>query len=93
MPTRNVVLTDHQASVVEQLVSSGRYQNASEVLRDGLRLIEQRDAEDAARLEGLRTAVRVGAADFDQGRFTSFDAPEALKAHLTSLATKAIAAR
>ena len=35
MPTRNVVLTDHQAHFVEQLVTSGRYQNASEVLREG----------------------------------------------------------
>ncbi len=34
MPTRNVVLTNHQASFVEQLVSSGRYQNANEVLRE-----------------------------------------------------------
>jgi antitoxin ParD1/3/4 len=42
MPTRNVVLTDHQARMVEQLVASGRYQNASEVLREGLRLVEQR---------------------------------------------------
>ena len=40
MPTRNVVLTDHQAEFVERLVMSGRYQNASEVLREGLRLIE-----------------------------------------------------
>lgn len=42
MPTRNVVLTDHQAHFVEQLVASGRYQNASEVLREGLRLVERR---------------------------------------------------
>jgi len=35
MPTRNVVLTDHQAMMIEELVTSGRYQNASEVLRDG----------------------------------------------------------
>ena len=34
MPTRNVVLTNHQTSFVEQLVSSGRYQNANEVLRE-----------------------------------------------------------
>ena len=33
MPTRNVVLTDQQTQFVEQLVASGRYQNASEVLR------------------------------------------------------------
>ena len=92
MPTRNVVLTDHQASVVELLVKSGRYQNASEVLRDGLRLIEQRDAEDTARLEALRGAVRVGIADFEHGRFTAFDASETLEAHLTSVANKTIAA-
>lgn len=92
MPTRNVVLTDHQASVVELLVKSGRYQNASEVLRDGLRLIEQRDAEDTARLEALRGAVRVGIEDFEHGRFTTFDATEALEAHLSSVANKTISA-
>ncbi len=40
MPTRNVVLPPHHESVFESLVKSGRYQNASEVLREGLRLIE-----------------------------------------------------
>ena len=45
MPTRNVVLSDHQHDLVETLVQSGRYQNASEVLREGLRLIEERQAE------------------------------------------------
>ncbi|MEE4383326.1 MAG: type II toxin-antitoxin system ParD family antitoxin [Pseudomonadales bacterium] len=57
MPTRNVVLTDQQARMVEQLVQSGRYQNASEVLRDGLRLLAQRHAEDDARLAMLRGAL------------------------------------
>lgn len=46
MPTRNVVLTEHQATLVEDLVAGGRYQNASEVLREGLRLIETRESED-----------------------------------------------
>lgn len=92
MPTRNVVLTNHQAHVVEQLVSSGRYQNASEVLRDGLRLIEQREAEDASRLVALRSAVKVGIGDFDQGQFMTFETSEALEAHLNSVASKAIAA-
>ena len=71
MPTRNVVLTNHQASFVKRLVSSGRYQNASEVLREGLLLVEQREAEDASRLEALRSAVSVGVADFEQGRYES----------------------
>ena len=54
MPTRNVVLTEHQADLIEKLVDSGRYQNASEVLREGLRLVESREAEDRARLKALR---------------------------------------
>ena len=37
MPTRNVVLTDRQAQFIEKLASSGRYQNASEVLREAAR--------------------------------------------------------
>ena len=58
MPTRNVVLTERQEELLETLVKSGRYQNASEVLRDGLRLVEQREAEDASKLKALRAAAR-----------------------------------
>jgi len=92
MPTRNVVLTDHQASLVEQLVTSGRYQNASEVLREGLRLVEQREAEDACRLEALRSAVQVGVADIAAGRFKTFETKESLRDYLKSVTNKAIAA-
>jgi|OM-RGC.v1.030638841 antitoxin ParD1/3/4 len=88
MPTRNVVLTDHQASLVEQLVTSGRYQNASEVLREGLRLVEQREAEDAYRLEALRAAVQVGAEDIAAERFKSFATKESLSEHLKFLSNK-----
>jgi antitoxin ParD1/3/4 len=56
MPTRNVVLTKQQAAMIETLVHSGRYQNASEVLR----LVQQRVAEDAARITALREAASAG---------------------------------
>ncbi|WP_428534123.1 type II toxin-antitoxin system ParD family antitoxin [Rhodopila sp.] len=46
MPTRNVVLTEQQAGMIEHLVHSGRYQNAGEVLRDGLRLLQQREGRE-----------------------------------------------
>jgi len=69
MPTRNVVLTDHHAEVIERLVKSGRYQNASEVLREGLRLVEQRETREAARLAALKEAARVGFQDMEEGRF------------------------
>ena len=69
MPTRNVVLTEHHEEIITRLVTSGRYQNASEVLREGLRLIEQRDDREAAKLEALREAARIGFSDLDDGRF------------------------
>ena len=93
MPTRNVVLTDRQAELVERLVSSGRYQNASEVLREGLRLIELRDAEEKARLEALRGAISVGIADVEAGRFVSFSSPDDLRSHLRSVANEVIPGR
>lgn len=91
MPTRNVVLTEHQADLIERLVESGRYQNASEVLREGLRLVESREAEDQARLKALRDAVQVGLDDLQAGRYRSFDSFEALDRHLGKIADKAIA--
>jgi antitoxin ParD1/3/4 len=85
MPTRNVVLTDYQAELVERLVSSGRYQNASEVLREGLRLVEDQEAEGKARIKALRDAARVGIADIDAGRYRSFESPADLSRHLSTL--------
>ncbi|HEX3486344.1 MAG TPA: type II toxin-antitoxin system ParD family antitoxin [Micropepsaceae bacterium] len=86
MPTRNVVLTDHQAELVDDLVARGIYQNASEVLRDGLRLIELRDAEHKAKLKALRTAVQVGIDDIEAGRYSRFATEADLRAHLKFLA-------
>lgn len=85
MPTRNVVLTDRQAELIEDLVESGHYQNASEVLRDGIRLVEQRIAEDRARLAKLRAAIQVGLDDVEAGRAKRFKNAAALNKHLKSL--------
>lgn len=86
MPTRNLVLTEYQTAFVERLVTSGRYQNASEVLREGLRLVERRESEDEMRLAALRDAAKVGVADIDAGNFRSFDSEEMLGQHLATLA-------
>lgn len=69
MPTRNVVLSDRQQQLVETLVQSGRYQNASEVLREGLRLIEERERLEGAKMKALKQAARHGWADVSAGRY------------------------
>lgn len=90
MPTRNVVLTDRQAELVEKLVESGRYQNGSEVLREGLRLLEQREAEDRAKLKALREAAKVGLDDIAAGRYRDFDSEASLRQYLEALTEEAI---
>ena len=90
IPTRNVVLTKHQEKVIETLVGSGRYQNASEVLREGLRLVEQREAEDTAKLEILREAARAGFGALDRGEFKEFDSIDRLQAYLHDLSEQVI---
>jgi antitoxin ParD1/3/4 len=92
MGTRNVVLTESQERLIDQLVSQGRYQNASEVLRDGLRLIETRQAEEKARLKALRDAAKIGIADVDAGRFREFGDMAELRKHLDTLAARVVAA-
>ncbi|MBY8823323.1 type II toxin-antitoxin system ParD family antitoxin [Sphingomonas colocasiae] len=88
MPPRNVVLTDRQSQSIDRLVKSGHYQNASEVLRDGLRLVEHDAAENAARLEALRTAAQAGWNDVEAGRFVDV-AEDALDGFISGLGRQA----
>jgi len=57
MPTRNVVLTDSQTDLIERLIADGRYQNASEALRAGLRLLEREEAEMTALRDRLAAGL------------------------------------
>ncbi|MDN6487122.1 type II toxin-antitoxin system ParD family antitoxin [Ancrocorticia populi] len=76
MPTRNVVLTSHQQEFIERLVTAGQYQNASEVMREGLRLVEEKEQEKRAKLAVLRQAAEIGWQDIESGRFTDVSAKE-----------------
>ncbi|MGA7684397.1 MAG: type II toxin-antitoxin system ParD family antitoxin [Terriglobales bacterium] len=60
MPTRNVNLTHELDRFVATKVKSGRYENASEVVRAGLRTLERQEREYDARLAALRAAIDQG---------------------------------
>ncbi|MGB9145296.1 MAG: type II toxin-antitoxin system ParD family antitoxin [Acidobacteriaceae bacterium] len=60
MPTRNINLTPQMNTFVDEKIRSGRYANASEVVRAGLRALEEDEQEEAARLEALRSALIAG---------------------------------
>ena len=70
MPTRNINLTDEQDAFVERVVKTGQYQNASEAIRDALRMLQQKRREDALRLRALRAQINAGLDAFERGDFT-----------------------
>ena len=60
MPTRNVNLTEELDRFVLTKVESGRYENASEVVRAALRTLEREEQQYEAKLAGLRSAIDEG---------------------------------
>lgn len=91
MPTRNINLTEHLDRFVETGVTSGRYGNASEIVREGLRLLEQREQEDHAKLEWLRKAAAEGFDQIDRGEGVELRSLEELDQHIDQLGKEASA--
>jgi antitoxin ParD1/3/4 len=54
----------HFEDLIDELVESGRYATASEVMREGLRLVEEREERRKAKLDALRAEIQKG---FDSG--------------------------
>jgi len=75
MATRNVVLTDTQSDLVDRLVASGRYQNASEALRAGLRLLEREESE----LGELRSRLQSGLEEARKGDLAEGSGEDAIR--------------
>ena len=73
MPTRNISLTTVQDAFIDRMVKNGTYQNASEAVRDAIRLLHQRRLEDAAKLKALRAQIQSGLDDLERGDFVEVD--------------------
>jgi putative addiction module CopG family antidote len=64
---RNVALTPQLSSFVDELVTSGEYANASEVLREGLRVLKERRETRALELAEIRQRIALGLNQLDKG--------------------------
>jgi antitoxin ParD1/3/4 len=84
MPTRNISLTPEQDDFVDRVVKAGEYQNASEAVRDALRVLQQRRREDALKLKALRVQIKAGVEALDRGDFIEVEA-EDLEGYLDGL--------
>ena len=89
MPTRNINLTDHYDALLSQLMESGRFKNASEAVRAGLRLLERQEQEDEARLAALRRDVEMGVEAYRRGDYVMADGDDALDELFDELAVEA----
>jgi antitoxin ParD1/3/4 len=69
----NVSLTNELETYVSQKVESGLYHSASEVIRDGLRLMKERDELHQGRLAELRKEIVIGTDQADRGQVRPFD--------------------
>ncbi len=69
----NVSLTPELEKLVNEKVASGQYQTASEVVREGLRLLEERDEIREMKLEKLRREIDIGIKQADAGRTKPLD--------------------
>ena len=68
----NVSLTPHLEAYVKAKVKSGLYNSSSEVLREALRLMEERDRLRDIRLEELRKEIHIGIDQIDRGESTEY---------------------
>lgn len=66
----NIHLTPELESLVHKIVQTGRYDSASEVVREALRLMEERDEINAMQKEEIRRKIAVGVASAKAGRLT-----------------------
>jgi antitoxin ParD1/3/4 len=66
----NVSLTPELTQYVQTKVESGLYHSASEVIREGLRLLQEKEQLQAARLTTLRQELQQGIDQAEQGEFS-----------------------
>ena len=71
MSTRNISLTEHYDRFVAEAVNSGRYQNASEVVRTALRLLEDHENEQREKLKNLQSITASSFEAMDRGEFST----------------------
>ena len=73
MPTRNINLTTEQDAFIDDIVRTGKYQNASEAMRDAVRGLQMRLKTDDLKLELLRAQVKAGLDALERGDYTEVD--------------------
>jgi len=81
----NFSLTPNLEQFVRDRAGSGEYNNASEVVREALRLLKRLEEQRALKMERLRAAVRDGDEALARGEFTDLNSNEELDAFFAEI--------
>ena len=91
MPTRNINLSEHFDRFVEKQIAAGRFSNASEVLRAGLRLLEDQTREEQEKIKLLQSLAAEAFDELDQGKGIEIVGAKNLKAFIGRIGRRASA--
>ena len=89
----NVSLTPQLEKLVKEKVASGKYNSASEVMREALRLLEEQEELRKIRIEGLKRDITLGVADLEAGRYKRYASGRDLFDDITKRGRQRIAKR
>lgn len=81
MPKTSVTISDHFDGFISSQIEAGRYETASEVVRAGLRMLEDYETGYQRQLEELRAHLDEGIAQLDRGEGVRMSVKEAIAEH------------
>lgn len=85
----NVHLGDGLNHFVEAMIATGEYQTQSEVLREGLRLLKEREELRSLRIEHLKKEIGIGIAQIEKGEYQTFN-DRSLKKHFENIKSRGL---
>lgn len=91
MARLNIEIPDHFDRFIQDRVASGQFSDASEVITEGLRMFEENEADEEAKIEWLRAAAEEGFADIERGDYVTLSSPEEIDAYCAEVLAEALA--
>lgn len=90
MPQRNVSLSEPQDRFIENSVATGRFRTADEAVDEALQLLEEKEHEDADKLQWLKAAADAAWATFDRGEYVTLSSDEEIRNYVREVSKHAL---
>ena len=85
MPTKNINLTGHYNQFIKKEINEGYYNNSSEVIRAGLRLLERQKLQEQTKLKALQEVAKIGFKDIDDRNYVQINNEKELNQYFSKI--------